>query len=90
MFLEFGFLITGDFYLPELDWSREESPIFKRRSRRAVHFLDSINYYGLKQSVFCPPRGEVFLDLALTCSSETVSTVQSGLLDSIIAKSYPS
>lgn len=75
-------LITGDFNLPELEWPRDGYPTFKKRSQRAISFLDGVNSCGLKQSVFYPTRGEVTLDLIFSRGGEADSTAQPGTFES--------
>ena len=75
-------LITGDFNFPELEWTQDDGPAFRRPSQRAMQFLDGVSCHGLRQSVFGHTRGEAMLDLIFSCGGEAVSTVQAGSFES--------
>ena len=62
-------LVLGDFNLPEIVWTASPNGAtanWKRRSNRAVRFVDDCDMLGLKQWVCEPTRGGATLDLVLS------------------------
>ena len=75
-------IVTGDWNLPEITWSRGRDPVLSRRTQRALQFLDGIDSHDSQQSVYSPTRGDVILDLVLSSGGDVVTSVQTGTFES--------
>ena len=69
-------LITGDFNIPEVQWTQRDGgalPELTRNSGRATRFLDQCGILGVSQCVTEPTRGRNILDLVLVRGLQQVS-----------------
>ena len=75
------FLMVGDINLPEIHWTgdREAGLRLRRRTARAIVFVDAIAECSAVQSVTTATRGDNVLDLAVSCGSSVTSEVHDKL-----------
>ena len=76
------FLMVGDLNLPEIDWSGDGGVQLRRRTARAVAFVDVVAECGAVQSVTSATRGDNILDLAVSCGGNVKSDVGDRLFTS--------
>ena len=76
------FLMVGDINLPEIHWTAEGEATLRRRTERAITFVDAIAECGAEQTVRTATRGANILDLALSQGGAATSEVQERLFES--------
>ena len=76
------FLLVGDINLPEISWTGDGEAELRRRTARAVTFLDAVAECGAEQTVTTATRGDNVLDLAVSCGGEAASEVRDRLFSS--------
>lgn len=72
-------IVVGDFNIPEISWQRGHaaaSPTLRIRSKRAKHFINTLQQMHLQQWVAEPTRHDNVLDLVLTRNMECCVAVQ--------------
>ena len=75
-------LLVGDFNLPEIHWTGDGVAGLRRRTARAITFVDAIAECGVVQSVTTAKRGDNILGLAVSCGGAVTSEVRSRLFTS--------
>ena len=70
------FLMVGDLNLPEITWLGDgDEPVLRRRTARAVTFIDAVAECDVTQSVTQPTRGDNILDIAISYGGAVASEV---------------
>ena len=73
------FLLVGDLNLPEIEWRGDTGAVLRRRTARAVTFVDTVSECGAVQSVTSATRGDNILDLAVSRGGAVTSEVHDKL-----------
>ena len=76
------FLLVGDLNLPEIHWTGDGVAGLRRRTARALAFVDAVAECGAVQTVTTATRGDNILDLAVSCGGTASSDVQDPLFSS--------
>ena len=76
------FLMVGDFNLPEIHWTGDGEAGLRRRTARAITFVDAVAECSAVQSVTSATRGDNVLDLAVSCGGAVTSEVRNRLFTS--------